>query len=185
VAEDPLSIAVEFGRRLEAATIPYAIGGALALGVHGVVRATSDVDLNVFVEAPRLDEVFAVLSSAGVTVAREQARDEALRDGVFFCWAGPVRVDVFLPSIELSWEAMRTRVRVKVGDQEAWFLSPELLACFKLLFFRPRDLLDLERLVATNVQLDTTRVRSLMVDAMGEDDERVRAWDDAVKRFAP
>jgi hypothetical protein len=182
VAEDPLSIAVEFGRRLEAATIPYAIGGALALGVHGVVRATSDVDLNVFVEAPRL---FAVLSSAGVTVAREQARDEALRDGVFFCWAGPVRVDVFLPSIELSWEAMRTRVRVKVGDQEAWFLSPELLACFKLLFFRPKDLLDLERLVATNVQLDTTRVRSLMVDAMGEDDERVRAWDDAVKRFAP
>ena len=78
MAEDPLSIAVEFGRRLEAATIPYAIGGALALGVHGVVRATSDVVLNVFVEAPRLDEVFAVLSSAGVTVAREQARDEAL-----------------------------------------------------------------------------------------------------------
>ncbi len=66
-----------------------------------------------------------------------------------------------------------------------WFLSPELLSCFKLLFFRPKDLLDLERLVSTSTSLNASRVRELIVGVMGEDDERVRAWDDIVTRFRP
>lgn len=84
-----------------------------------------------------------------------------------------------------AWEALRTRVAVEVQGASTWFLSPELLCCFKLLFFRPKDLLDLERLVATAPALDKGRVRALMVDTMGEDDERVRSWDDIVRRFAP
>jgi hypothetical protein len=36
---------------LEASTIPYAIGGALALAVAGVPRGTADVDINVFVSS--------------------------------------------------------------------------------------------------------------------------------------
>jgi hypothetical protein len=141
------------------------------------------VDLNVFVESAQLDEVFGVLESAGVAIDRVALRADAERDGVFFCWAATTRVDVFLPSIELSWEALKTRVSVPVGGKATWFLSPELLACFKLLFFRPKDLMDLERLVGTNARLDSSRVRELIVDAMGEDDERVRAWDEIVRRF--
>jgi hypothetical protein len=37
--------AVEIARRLDAAAIPYAIGGALALGAHGYERLTVDVDV--------------------------------------------------------------------------------------------------------------------------------------------
>lgn len=39
--------------------------------------------------------------------------------------------------------------------------------------FRPKDLTDLERLVAINTAVDVARVRKLIADAMGEDDERV------------
>lgn len=56
-----------------------------------------------------------------------------------------------------------------------------MLACFKLLFFRPKDLL--ERLVGAAQSLDVARVRALIAEAMGDDDERVRAWDDIVRRF--
>jgi len=57
---------------------------------------------------------------------------------------------------------------------------------FKLLFFRIKDRGDLERLVAVRgARLDRAYVRRWMVDMMGEDDERVRAWDDIVERFAP
>lgn len=42
-----------------------------------------------------------------------------------------------------------------------------------------------KRLVATAPKLDAPRVRALMVETMGEDDERVRAWDDIARRFAP
>ena len=113
LAPDALTLAVELGKLLEAEQVPYAVGGALALGIHGVSRSTQDVALNVFVKP----------------------------------------------------------------DQR--------LSCFKLLFFRPKDLMDLERLVATAISLDAARVRALIVEAMGPDDERVRAWDDIVARFSP
>jgi hypothetical protein len=49
---------------------------------------------------------------------------------------------------------------------------------FKLLFFRSKDLADLERLVAVQGRdLDRGYVRRWMVDMMGEDDARVREWD--------
>jgi hypothetical protein len=35
-APDALTLAVELGKVLEAEKLPYAIGGALALGIHGV-----------------------------------------------------------------------------------------------------------------------------------------------------
>lgn len=184
-AADALTLAVELGRLLEAAKLPYAIGGALALGIHGVSRSTQDVDVNVFANAEQLDALLALLQANGVQVDAAKARTEGVTEGVFFCWAGTMRIDVFLPSIELSWEALRTRVSAVVQGSPTWFLSSELLSCFKLLFFRPKDLLDLERLVATASKLDVARVRALMVETMGEDDERVRAWDDLVRRFAP
>lgn len=184
-APDALTLAVELGKVLEANGLPYAIGGALALGVHGVSRSTQDVDVNIFVEAERLETLLSVLQANGVQVDAAKARTEGVTEGVFFCWAGTTRIDVFLPSIDLSWEALRTRVSVTVQGVPIWFLSAELLACFKLLFYRPKDLLDLERLVATSATLDSARVRSLMVETMGADDERVRAWDDIVRRNPP
>lgn len=80
MTEGVLGTAIDVGERLDAAGIPYAIGGALALGVHGVSRATNDVDLNVFVELPRLDAVFDVLEASGVAVDRAALRVEAERD---------------------------------------------------------------------------------------------------------
>jgi hypothetical protein len=130
-ATDALSLAVELGQVLDAASLPYAIGGALALGVHGVSRATQDVDINVFVEPERLDALFAVLKDSGVQVDVEKEREGAITDGVFFTWFGNTRIDVvFLPSIELSWEALRTRVSIDVMGVPTWFLSPELLCCW-------------------------------------------------------
>ncbi len=42
-------IGIELGTALEKAGLPYALGGALALGVWALPRATKDVDLNLFV----------------------------------------------------------------------------------------------------------------------------------------
>ncbi len=178
---DALSLAVELGHLLEQAGVPYAIGGALALGVHGVSRSTQDVDVNVFIKPDQLEALLTLLLENGVQVDAAQARTEGLREGVFFSWAGQTRIDVFLPSIDLSWEALRTRVQVIVQGVPTWFLSPELLCCFKLLFFRPKDLLDLEKLVKSSAVLDVAQVRALIVETMGEDDERVRAWDGLAK----
>ena len=75
-------------------------------------------------------------------------------------------------------EAERARVPVEREGEPFWFLSREALAVFKLLFFRPKDLADLARLVAQSGEaLDVAYIRRWIADMMGDDDERVTRWD--------
>lgn len=171
--------------RLEGAGHPYAIGGALALAVAGVPRGTADVDLNVFVDGPAVAAVARLLLDMGMVLDVAASVAEAERDGMFAArWDG-MRIDVFVPSIPFSVEAGRTRVRVTADGWSGWFLAPEAIAVFKLLFFRGKDVVDLERLVAVRgSDLDHAYVRRWIVDMMGEGDERVARWDDLVARFS-
>jgi hypothetical protein len=57
------------------------------------------------------------------------------------------------------------------------------LAVFKLLFFRGKDIVDLERLAAVRADIDASYVRKWIVDMMGEDDDRVRRWDAIVTTY--
>jgi len=170
---------------LEAAELPYAIGGALALAIAGVPRGTVDVDVNVFVEHSRLTDLFDALAALGIAVDVDVASERARQDGMFVGrWDG-MRIDVFLPSIPFAHEAARTRVRVTdEAGWSGWFLSAEALTVFKLIFFRGKDLVDLERLVAVRPELDRAYVRRWIVEMMGEDDERTRRWDEIVQQFA-
>lgn len=170
---------------LESAGITYAIGGALALAIAGVPRGTADVDINVFVSDDELPRVIDRLRAIGIDIDPAQAIARAARDGMFVGrWDG-MRIDVFLPSIPFAHEAARTRIRITdANGWSGWFLAPEALAVFKLLFFRGKDIVDLERLVAVRPgELDHAYVRRWMVQMMGEDDERVQRWDQIVARF--
>lgn len=170
---------------LEESQLPYAIGGALALAIAGVPRGTADVDLNIFVPEQRVDEAITALVRLGVDIDTQTATEHSRTRGMFIGrWEG-MRIDVFLPSIDFSWEAARTRVRVTDDSGwSGWFLSAESIAVFKLLFFRGKDVVDLQRLIAVRPELDRAYVRRWIVEMMGEDDERTRTWDQLVDRFA-
>ena len=169
---------------LEARGLPYAIGGALALAIAGVPRGTADVDVNLFVDEARVPDVVEALRSLGIQVDRDAAIDRARQEGMFVGrWDG-MRIDAFLPSIPFSHEAAGTRVRITdETGWSGWFLSPEAIAVFKLLFFRGKDVVDLERLVAVRADLDRDYVRRWIVEMMGEEDERTRKWDELVNTF--
>lgn len=168
---------------LAAAGFSYAIGGALALAIAGVPRGTADVDVNVFVAEQAVPSAMAVLSALGIDIpigAEEQARQRGMFIGR---WQG-MRIDVFLPSIPFAFEAERTRVRVTADSGwSGWFLSAESIAVFKLLFFRGKDIVDLERLVAVRPELDIAYVRRWIVEMMGEHDERTQRWDAITARY--
>lgn len=177
--------ALDLADALQAHGVPYAIGGALAYGIWGEARATKDIDLNVFVTVDQIEAAFTALREAGVSFDDELARREAAEQGMFIGFVGEYRVDVFVPSIDFSWEANRTATEHQVRGRTYRFLSAEALAVFKLLFFRPKDLLDLEKLVAVlESSFDAAYVRRQIVEMMGEDDERVRAWDRIVREFS-
>lgn len=159
---------------LEAHGYRYAIGGALALAIAGVPRGTAAVDVNVFVGVEALPGLIGVLQKLWIDVESDAAIVRATRDGMFVGrWDG-MRIDVFL-----------RRVRISAPDGwSGWFLSAEAIAVFELLFFRGKDIVDLERLVAVRgSRLDRAYVRRWLVDMMGEDDQRVIRWDEIVARF--
>jgi hypothetical protein len=175
----------EIADLLERRGYSYAIGGALALAVAGVPRGTADVDVNVFVAEDDVGDLARVLEELGIELDVEAAIHRARRDGMFVgTWEG-MRIDVFVPSIPFSREAEKTRVRIATSDGWAgWFLSPEAITVFKLMFYRGKDMVDLERLVAVRGgDLDHVYVRRWIVEMMGDDDDRVRRWDELVGRF--
>jgi hypothetical protein len=184
MAFNAAEVGLGIGQALELQQIPYALGGALAYGVWALPRATKDVDLNLFVPPEGLGAALDALAGAGVAFDRGEAVRLSADEGLFVGWVGACRVDVFTPSIAFSWEALKTRVAIEVGGSKAWFLSAEALSFFKMMFFRGKDIVDLERLISSmGRRLDALYVRRWLVNAMGEDDERVRKWDELCTAF--
>ncbi len=183
---DAFEAGIVIARTLEAHGISYALGGALAYGQYGIPRATNDVDVNVFVRMPELGTVLAALRSLAIEVDDATAHEAATRDGLIVLRFGDYRLDVFTPSIDFSWEAERTRVRHVVDGVGVWFLSVEALCVFKLLFFRGKDVVDLERLVAVQgTAIDAAYVRAHIVAMLGDDDPRVATWDRLWREHCP
>ena len=127
---------------LEQAGIDYALGGAVSYSAWAEPRATRDVDVNIWVTPDRLDAAFDVLTAAGVRIDRAVARRDADVRGMFVGHHGEYRIDVFLPSVPFYAEALQRRRRVRLAHRDTWVLAPEVLAVFKMLFFRPKDLVD-------------------------------------------
>ena len=92
-----------------------------------------------------------------------------------------VPIDLFFNSIPLHQSAAERAVTVELLGRPLRVLSAGDLTLFKLLFFRPKDLLDVERLAALQGEaLDRTYVRRWLVDCVGEVDGRVRWWDELI-----
>ncbi len=182
---DAADAGLHIAHALNQSGFKYAIGGALALGAHGVPRGTLDVDINVFVTAEQLPALIACLKNLGVKIDENAARARARLDGMFVGKWNGIRIDVFVPSIPFSDEAERTRVLLKSAEEAVWFLSAEALAVFKLLFFRPKDIADLERLIAScGSKLNHQYVHDQVAEMMGGDDDRVQTWDRLIRQFS-
>ncbi len=168
---------------LEVSRIPYAFGGAIALSAWAEPRATTDVDLNLWVGDDELAAAVEILKRAGVSIELADAERGARERGMFAAPHGSYRVDVFVPSVPFYDEALGRRMRVTLADRQTWVLSPESLAVFKMLFFRPKDLVDLARLLEVNRPLlDAAFVRRWLVDMVGAQDVRIAKWDELTER---
>ena len=177
--------APEVARRLadalDFAQIPYAIGGAIAYGLYAPPRTTNDVDLNIFVGPEDLDPCFDAFEKAGATVDRLAARSSATERGDFTIRVNGMRVDVFIESIPLSPCAGRRVKEAVLLGRPVKVLSPEDLVLFKLLFYRPKDINDVERLVRfQGSNLDREYVHGWLEDLVGKDDPRMATWLAAV-----
>jgi hypothetical protein len=180
--------AVDIARRLadvlERHSIRYAIGGALALAYYAPPRATIDVDINVFVP-PRdgMDRLLNILAEAGFAADNPaDAAASAADDGQFRGRVAGIRVDVFVPAIQFYEDLAAHTRRVPLLDRPIEILGPEDLLTLKMMFFRRKDLADVEAVLRGPAEtVDIAVVRSALIGLVGEKDDRVMEWDKIVK----
>ncbi|MGH7900002.1 MAG: hypothetical protein ACREQQ_18750 [Candidatus Binatia bacterium] len=175
-------LAREIADALEADGISYAIGGAIALGFYTAPRATRDVDVNVFV--PPAKGLGGLLDSLGRLGFEAAATPEALRrstleEGQFQGSIRGMRVDVFVPALDYYGTLETRRRRVSLLGRPLWILAPEDLVVLKMVFFRRKDLADVEaELTDQKPELDRAFIRSMLTELVGGQDPRLTALDD-------
>lgn len=162
---------------IEPLGVPYAIGGALAMGAHGYRRYTSDVDLFVLDEAR--GKVLRALRDAGLQVTE-------VGPGHFialFTKHGDidVRIDVLIPMDEPGLSAVEYPVRKALvpGGAKINIVEAKLLAMMKFYSDRQKDLNDL-RAMARHGIFDAKDVRALVASI---DPDGLPLWDEVAGSF--
>ena len=163
---------LEVDRVLDAATIPHAFGGAIALAYYAEPRATVDIDVNVFVSTDHSREVLSALAGLGVKV--EGADAEIARSDQCRTRWGSNPVDLFFADLALHAAMQRAMRRVPFARGEIPILAPEHLMVCKALFNRSKDWLDIEQMLIAVSDLRTEEVWRWMDDIAGEDDGRTQ-----------
>lgn len=179
---DAAMTAQRLAARLDELRQPYAFGGAIALGYWAAPRGTLDVDLTLFLPPDRPSDCVQVLQQLGCDVAANESVQSLREHG--FCrvsWHG-TRVDVFVPLIDFYEVAKQRRKQVDLGDQPIVIWDAETLAVFKMMFFRRKDLADVEQILRTQgPQLDRVWVRMQLELLYGSRDPRLSQWDEIVR----
>ena len=139
---DLLTALVQAGAR-------FLVVGAHAMAVHGVPRATGDLDVWIARDAENADRVFAALARFGAPLAGLGiSRDDLLRaNEVLQLGLPPRRIDVLTSISGVSFdEAYPDRVTRVVGGLAIPFLGRAALVRNKRASGRTKDLADLEAL---------------------------------------
>ncbi|HET6998095.1 MAG TPA: nucleotidyl transferase AbiEii/AbiGii toxin family protein [Solirubrobacterales bacterium] len=173
---------VSIHRQLDAAKIPHAIGGALALAYYAEPRATVDVDINVFVSTDRWPEIRTALQALGVDVSADSAALE--RDGQVRLWWGRNAVDLFFSYDDLHEEMSKRSRRVPFGDTTLQILSPEHLAVCKAMFDRVKDWIDIEQILVATDPIDLAEIEAELTRMVGASDPRIAKLEEIKVRLS-
>jgi hypothetical protein len=162
---------LELHGALDAAAVPHAFGGAIALAYWTLEpRGTRDIDCNLFVPANRPEAALRALP-AGI-VQPPGVAEAIVADGQIRLWWGDVPVDVFFDYVDVHRLAARdVRLRPFAGV-EIPVLDPIALAVFKAMFDRTKDWADIEAMVAAG-SLDLAAAQERLVPMVGADDPRL------------
>jgi hypothetical protein len=127
----------------------FLLVGAHALAVHGLVRATGDLDLWVRPTPENAERVWEALVRFGAPLDRIDKADFALPDIVVQIGLPPRRIDLLtsISGVEFE-EAWSARVAVDVGGVRVPVIDRATLIRNKSATGRPRDAADVHELAS-------------------------------------
>lgn len=164
---------------LDRAGCEYALGGAIALGYWAEPRGTLDVDVTLFLPPDKPTSCVRLLQSIDCNVDADRAVQSLSEHNYCQAQFGGCRIDVFLPAVPFYELARHRRKKVLLGKQTITIWDAETLCVFKLMFFRRKDIADLEQILrAQREQLDREWVSQQITAIFGVRDPRVAQWNE-------
>jgi hypothetical protein len=155
---------------LDAAEMPHAFGGAIALGYCVIEpRGTRDLDVNVFLPQERFPDVAAALP-AGVAIGPEDVA-KVERDGQVRLMWSDTPVDVFMNNVPFHDEAQAGVREVEFMGRRIPVLGCTALAIFKAMFDRTKDWGDIEEMLRAGT-VDVPAVEGWLAEMAGAGSER-------------
>jgi predicted nucleotidyltransferase len=174
VGADRLTLLARVVATLRAREIPFAVVGAAAMAVHGVTRATRDVDLLATERASLEPGTWASLAGQGVAVdVRAGDASDPLAGVVRFTLPGTSPVDVVVGRAAWQRDVIARATATIVDGVEVPVVRPADLILLKLYAGGPQD------------AWDVVQVIGLPPDAalVAEVDARAHALPDAAREL--
>ncbi len=131
----------------------------------GRPRTTRDVDLVVLLGPHSWESFLQAATAAGFVPRIPDAVAFACRSRVFLLKheKSGIDVDISAGALPFEEEAIRRARDVVFGRRKIRVATPEDLIIMKMIASRPRDVADVEEIVAANPKLDRRRVRSFVM----------------------
>jgi len=184
-SNNPHTGAVETARQIAAALdgigCEYALGGAIALGFWTAPRGTLDVDVTLFLPPDKPSQCVRLLQQIGCEVTPADAVESLTSHG--FCQVALLgrRIDVFLPLLPFYEEARARRKQVTLSGQLVMIWDAESLCVFKMMFFRRKDIADVEQILrAQGKELDRVWILERLSEIYSARDPRISQWQELV-----
>ena len=128
--------------------VEFLVVGAYALAVHGIPRATGDLDLHVHSTPDNAARVFNALKAFGAPLSDLTEKDLSTPGTVYQIGLSPNRIDVLTlidgVSFDQAWE---NRIDIDVDGIIIPVIGRQDLIRNKRAVGRPQDLVDVERLL--------------------------------------
>jgi hypothetical protein len=181
---DLRALAAGISADLRVAGIRHAVTGAVALAVHGHVRATLDLDLLVVTPALLLPRVFEVVRGHGFEGDDRMLLDSLRRDFVAVLRRGGQAVEILVPALAYHASILDRARDVDIDGSPVPVVTAEDLVVLKLLWHRPKDLPDVHALVAARAEdLDVGYVRRTLAGIVPAGDSRLAEWEEIWRRY--
>jgi predicted nucleotidyltransferase len=167
MAEKPVDVLpalLDLSRWLRRDRIPFVIIGGTAVGFVGRPRTTKDVDAMVLLGEHTWESFAARAAKMGFLPRSRDMVAFARQNRVFLLRhaLSGVEIDISAGALPFEKDSIRRAHLVSIEGTKVPVASPEDLIVMKILASRPRDLGDIEGILATNPKLDRRRVRRLV-----------------------
>jgi len=136
---------VDLLRAFAAADVRFLVVGAYALALHGLPRATGDLDVWIDPTPANARRAYGALRDFGTPLANLREEDLTNRDLVFQMGVAPVRIDVLMSISGVVFdEAWERRTEAVFEGVRFPVIGLDDLIQNKRACGRPKDLVDLE-----------------------------------------